>query len=225
MRKRTISIPNNKNFEIFILSIVLLITILFWNSVAIFPIKLLVIFFHEISHALAVIFTGGNVLSFDIFLNLSGGVVSENGNEFFIASAGYLGSLIFGLLIFISPNGKFRLIIPTIISALIILFTANFLKDGITIAYLFGFAVLFFVSPKYFNKQLNNWLMKIIGLIASIYIVLDIKEDLLTLVYRETDTQKLEMITNVPAIFWGLLWFVITIGGITFTLWWNYKKS
>ncbi len=225
MRKRTISIPNNKNFEIFILSIVLLITILFWNSIIIFPIKLLVIFLHEISHALAVIFTGGNVISFDIFLDLSGGVVSENGNEFFIASAGYLGSLIFGLLIFISPNGKLRVIIPTILSALIILFTANFLKDGITIAYLFGFAVLFFVSPKYFNKQLNNWIMKIIGLIASIYIVLDIKEDLLTLVYRETDTQKLEMITNVPAIFWGLLWFVITIGGISFTLWWNYKKS
>ena len=45
---------------------------LLWDSAVIFPLKILAIFFHELSHGLAAVATGGEIVSIELFLSEGG---------------------------------------------------------------------------------------------------------------------------------------------------------
>lgn len=198
--------------ETLILSAVAAVAILFWDSPIVYPVKLLVVALHEISHALATIFTGGSVVGMNVDSGLYGEVNSEGGSEFLIASAGYLGSLLWGFLIFVSAdNKKFNLILSTFLSVVLLLFVANFFTDPISILILLAYVVFFYAAPRYLPRKINYWAMRIIGLLSAFYVVFDIKEDLLTSEYLATDADRLAMITSVPAIYWGLFWFAVSL--------------
>ncbi len=225
-KRRKIKLVGNSAKELIILSVIAVFAILFWNTGVIYPVKLLVVILHEMSHALVAIFTGGSVTAMDVSTNLAGGVTSEGGNEFLIASAGYLGSLVFGILIFISAdNRKLSIWISTIIAVLLLLFTANFFSNPIVIFFSLLFAALFYSSPRFFKKEVNYWTMRTIGLLSSMYVLFDIKEDLLTLAYRKNDAQQLAIITSAPAIVWGIIWFVITLSALFFLIRFSYFRK
>ncbi len=209
--------------EFFILLSIAVISILIWDTLLIYPIKLLVVTLHEISHALVTIFTGGSVIKMVVTPQLSGGVTSEGGNNFLIASAGYLGSLIFGTFIFLSAsNKKLNLWSSTTIAVLILLFTANFFSNAVTIIFSLFYVGLFYAAPRYFPEKINYWTMRTIGLISMMYVLFDIKEDLLTLTYRKTDSQQLAIITTVPSIVWAIIWFSVTLFTIFFVIKFSY---
>ena len=69
-----------------------------WNSAQlkwlIYPLRLLVTFIHETSHALAAIVTGGELNEFVVNPDGSGFVSVSGGNPILIAPAGYLGTAI-----------------------------------------------------------------------------------------------------------------------------------
>jgi hypothetical protein len=67
--------------------------------------------------------------------------------------------------------------------------------------------------------------MKSLGLISSLYVLVDIKEDLLTFEYRETDAHLLAKITGINAAVWGLLWFIISAVVIYFLFRYGYSKG
>ncbi len=225
-KRMKIKLVGNSAKELIILSVIAVFAILFWNTGVIYPVKLLVVILHEMSHALVAIFTGGSVTAMDVSTNLAGGVTSEGGNEFLIASAGYLGSLVFGILIFISAdNRKLSIWISTIIAVLLLLFTANFFSNPIVIFFSLLFAALFYSSPRFFKKEVNYWTMRTIGLLSSMYVLFDIKEDLLTLAYRKNDAQQLAIITSAPAIVWGIIWFVITLSALFFLIRFSYFRK
>ncbi len=198
--------------ELLILIGVAVFALLIWDTPVVYPVKLLVIAFHEISHALVTIFTGGSVLGMEVNSGLYGTVNSEGGNEFLIASSGYLGSLIFGFLIFISAdNKKMNLILSTSLAVILLLFIANFFTDAIAILILLGYVVFFYVAPRYLKLQINYWAMRILGMLSSLYVIFDIKEDLFTSDAFGTDADRLAIITTVPAIYWSLLWFSVSL--------------
>src|SRR5919199_6520174 len=60
------------------------------------PFRLFVTMVHETSHALVGVATGGQVLGIQISLNGSGVTLVRGGNLFLTASAGYVGSALFG---------------------------------------------------------------------------------------------------------------------------------
>ena len=65
-----------------------------WTSPWLAPLKILIVLFHELSHALMTIITGGEVVSLELSSNQGGMVLSRGGSRFLILSAGYLGSLL-----------------------------------------------------------------------------------------------------------------------------------
>ena len=67
----------------------------FWLTPALTPLKIFVVFIHEASHALATVLTGGRVVSMVVTPWESGYVQSVGGSPL-IASAGYIGSALFG---------------------------------------------------------------------------------------------------------------------------------
>lgn len=65
------------------------------------PIKLLAITFHELSHGLAAILTGGRVFGFAIDPGGAGITMGIGGNILIIVFAGYLGSAVWGTVLYV----------------------------------------------------------------------------------------------------------------------------
>ena len=204
----------------------LLIAFFMWNTFLIYPIKLFVVITHEMSHGLAAVLTGGKVESIVITSSLGGETHSREGIKFIIASAGYLGSLLFGVLLFIAGyKEKFRKFFSVLLAIIFILFAANYFEGNIgKIAALF-FAAIFIIMPIYLPQTVNRYFYKLIGLISMLYVVIDIKEDLLTNVYRPSDAQYIAAITSTSATFWSILWFLISVVTIIFSVRWGLKQK
>lgn len=83
---------------------------------ALYPLRLLVTFFHEAGHALATFLTFGSVKSLVVNPNGSGMVTSTGGVRFIISSAGYLGTTFLGAaLILLSRHAG---LVPRTLTAL-----------------------------------------------------------------------------------------------------------
>ncbi len=75
------------------------VTLYFWGNQLFLPLRLLVVTFHELGHALTALLTGGEVQSIRVNSNEGGLTQTVGGWQFLILNGGYLGSLCFGLLI------------------------------------------------------------------------------------------------------------------------------
>ena len=206
---------NKRIKEIIILVLIAVVSLFFWDTFILFPVKLIVVFLHESSHALAAILTGGNIIKMDIGLNLGGRSEISGGNTFIIASAGYLGSFLFGSAFFYSTYSKEydRWIIITIMTV-IILFAVNVITN-VTIQLLAVlFAALVLLSLWFLPAKFNKYIFKSLGLISCIYVVYDIKEDILTSASSSSDASIIARLTGIPGLFWGLLWIAISVTGL-----------
>jgi len=192
----------------------LVLAFIFWNTYVLFPIKLFVVLLHEISHGIAAVFTGGSIKSIQISMKLGGYCVTRGGNEFIVASAGYLGSLILGSTFFVtSYDFKLSKIVCTIFAGLFIIITASFISSDVGIIFTLFISVFLIISPRFFNPGVHTFLIRLIGILSAFYVFMDIKNDLLLKPSRITDATSLEIATGIDSMYWGLLW--ITITGIT----------
>ncbi|PKL88273.1 MAG: hypothetical protein CVV23_11085 [Ignavibacteriae bacterium HGW-Ignavibacteriae-2] len=219
---------NRKNqfLELGILAVLGLMVFFLWNTPVVYPVKLFVVLTHEISHGLAVIISGGTVFAIEINEYLGGECLSKGGNELLIASSGYMGSLIFGSLLFLSAyNKRMAVWSCTIISVILLLFSANFLQGGLGITLSIIYTILLYLSPRYFNPVVNSYFLKILASISIIYVFIDIKEDLITDRLQLSDAQLIADATGLPALVWGLFWMFITSGAIFLLIRYGYNKG
>ncbi|PID58715.1 MAG: hypothetical protein CR986_07595 [Ignavibacteriae bacterium] len=199
-----------------------LFSIIFWETPVSYPIKIFVVLLHEFHHAIAAFLTGGIAKGININLDLSAITEIKGGNLIIIASAGYIGSLFTGALIYLSSEKqKFSKIVNTTLSVIILIFTINLVSGGLQKFLGVLISIVFFVLPRFSKEEISSWILKFIGLTSCFYVVTDIKQDLLTLTLRETDTQILEYLTGIPALAIGFFWFVIALLTVYFLI----KKS
>ncbi len=217
-KKKKSNIKRQTN-ELFIIFGIALFSIIFWDSFIIYPIKFFVVILHEISHAIATIITGGVVKSITVTLDLGGITKTNGGNYLIIASAGYLGSLIIGGFLFYSAyNLRTRKITSTILAIIILLCTVGYLKGNIQIFLGLIISFLFYLLPRYFNETVASYFLKFIGLVSCLYVLTDIKNDLITTSIRETDAQAIEFITGIPSLLIGFSWLFISLLVIYFLI-------
>lgn len=215
-----------KKLELGIVLSILLLAFLLWNTFLIYPIKLFVVLTHEISHGLSAIISGGRLDSLLLTSSLGGESRTIGGSKFIIASSGYLGSLGFGVLLFISGyKEKFRKVFSIVLAIVLILFAANYLEGGFGRISAILFAIVFILFPIYLPQIANAYFYKVLGIISMAYVAIDIKEDLFTNVYRPSDAQFIAEITSVSATIWSVLWMVISIITISSLLKWGYNKT
>ena len=81
-----------------------------WLSPLLVPFRLFVTLIHEFGHALAAVLTGGHVLEIMVRLDGSGLTLVEGGNLFITASAGYLGSSLFGAALLLAADVSVRIV-------------------------------------------------------------------------------------------------------------------
>jgi hypothetical protein len=185
-------------------------TLLLWGTPVVYPFRLFVVFLHEISHGIAAVLTGGQIVS--IAMSNAGGVCYTRGGwRLLILNAGYLGSLLWGALFLLLGAHRTR---ARSIVAVVGLFTIL-----ITLAYVrtwFGFlygvaagAVLVAVAAK-LAPVVSETLLAAIGATSVLYAIWDVAADVLVVHSGQSDASALARLTLVPAIVWGAAWIAIS---------------
>lgn len=172
------------------------------------PLSWMQTFFHEISHGIMAILTGGFIVKIELNLNGSGLCTSANGIRFFTSFAGYFGAIIWGALIYImadnaSPKSADR--IAMVILALIGMTALLWARDFVTLGILGMIAVPFLIILKTKELLAEQVFMRFAGL----YILLDAIKSPLYLFRSETggDAATLQKLTMLPQFVWVSIWF------------------
>ncbi len=215
-----------KWLELGILFLLSFIVILLWESKIVYPIKMLVIILHEISHAIVAIIAGFKIQSIEVTNNLGGETLITGQNNFFVAFAGYFGSIVFGVLFFISAyNRQLIKIYSLTLGTIILLFTANIFKGEFTIFFGIIFSLLLLILPFIKYEIVTEYIYKFIGLTSILYTLVDVKEDLLTLSLRQTDAQLLSDITGIAPILWGFFYVLLSLVALIFVFRYAFRKG
>jgi hypothetical protein len=190
-----------------------------WNTPFLVPLKILVVFFHEGSHALATLLTGGQVVAMRLVANQGGEVQSLGGIPFFIITAGYLGSLFWGALILIAAaRSRLDRWIMAALGCAMLALTLLYMRN----LYGFGFGIAgsaaALVCAKFLPISANDVALKLIGVVTMLYVPMDIFSDTLQRSHLRSDARILAEYLGGPTVFWGGLWLVISLVVIAWTL-------
>lgn len=185
-----------------------------WDTPFLLPLKILVVFFHELSHGLMAIVTGGEIVEIAVVEQQGGLCRTIDGNRFLILSAGYLGSLCWGgLLLVLAARTRIDRIVSVLVGLVLVGSTVVWVRPVGSFGYLFGTGVgIALVAVGHFlSSRINDFLLRIIGLTSCLYAILDIKSDILDRPELISDATMLSQEFGLPTIFWGTLWVIIAI--------------
>lgn len=207
----------NKNTDLNIKVIVLLIIIfivilIFWNTIFVYPLKIFVVLLHEIGHGFAAIITGGKMLKIELSPRQGGVCWSSGGFRPLVLMSGYLGSMFLGGIILVTASRtKFDKMISIIIGGIILVITLFFVRSvfGFVFSLIFGSAMI--VMGIFAPGEINDIVLKVIGLTSVLYAILDIKDDLISRNIAGSDASQMSQIIPLPPQVWGIIWIVIAI--------------
>ena len=125
-----------KRLDIRLIGIFIVIALL-WNTQVVYPLKIFVVFMHEVSHGLAALATGGSIKEIQIVAQEGGHAITAGGSRFWTLTAGYLGSLMWGgLILILAARTQLGKLISAVIGIGMILISALYLRN--TFGFLFG---------------------------------------------------------------------------------------
>ncbi len=172
-----------------------------------YPIRIFVTFLHEFGHAAGALITGGEVVSVVIEQNGAGATATIDGSRAVILMGGYLGSALFGNILFYIGARAPRLVKP----ALIVIIAAMAVTGIIwywtvfTTFILFVFSAALFVLG--FKTKFGREILMFLGLISVIYIIQD------TASGPSSDLRAFEEeLRFFPAKVWMLIWLALALG-------------
>ena len=184
-----------------------------WETPVVYPVKVFVIFLHEISHAMVALATGGWVQRIELSPRLGGACYCPEGNAFLTLSAGYLGSLVWGALILESAQRSGPRVFRVVqgLGAAVLLLTLLYVRGsfGLLFGIVFGTALLL-AAPR-LSSEANRVVLTFLGLTSALYAILDIKADVLDRPHLPSDAYMLAQLTGVPTLIWGILWIGIAL--------------
>jgi len=179
-------------------------------------VKVLALFFHELSHGLAAVLTGGRVVKIELHQSEGGLCHIAGGNRFLTLSAGYLGSLMWGGAILIAASRtRYDRKIAFGLGVVIGYCTLVFIRPMLGFGFAFGIAsaAVFLLCGKYQSEHVNDLILRIVGLTSCLYAVFDIKSDILDRPHLTSDAVMLAQLTGIPSIVWGLVWIALAVLG------------
>lgn len=187
----------------------------FWDSWAAYPLKLLVVVLHETGHAVATWAVGGQVdgMSIDRFQGgrTIGRIPAGLLPGIVVASAGYVGSTLFGAAILVAAaRARSGRGILTTLAALLAAALILWVRDPFTVLFLALTAASLLLAARLLPDAISRAAAIFLGVFAAAYALWDIRDDLFS--FRSgTDADLLAAATGVPAIAWAILWAVVAL--------------
>lgn len=172
---------------------------------------------HELAHAAAALVLQGSVMEIHLFSNQSGVTYTRFQEGWMlipIALAGYIGASLFTVLLFTlyaNKRVKEGLLLVAVLAAIALVL---FIRNGYGVAWSLGFAVvtavIAIIGP--------NWLKKGYYLLIAFLCLVESVVSSLVILYLAAvdpasagDAASLSRISAVPALVWGLLFFIISL--------------
>jgi hypothetical protein len=197
---------------LFVLLVIFVSALLFWNTPFVWPLKILVVFFHEISHGLAALLTGGSLGHIEIGPDEGGLAWTSGGIRFIVLSAGYLGSLVFGcVLLLVAARTDWDKIAVALLGATILFVTFRYVPLSNHFGFAFGLITggVLLPTAKWAPLAVNDFLLKTIGITSCGYAIIDIYDDVIARSNLRSDARMLSEITPIPTVVWGVLWIAL----------------
>ncbi len=221
-----------KQKQILILAFFLLIAIIFWNTPIIYPVKLFVVMLHELSHGLMAELFGGDIINIQIDPRIGGYCQYTVPDSFigriFIASAGYLGSIFWGtLILFLAIKKSYDRQISLVIGIVLLFLSWFVIKTGewFGIVMTIGFSGFMLLSYKFLSDEFHDYFLKFIGVVSCLYVVLDIKNDLIDRSGVGSDADSIAEMTGIPSVLIGLIWLGIALLVVYGSLKYAFKST
>jgi hypothetical protein len=189
---------------------------LLWSTPVVYPLKLLVVFFHELSHGLAAIVTGGRIVGIELVPQEGGLCRTAGGSRFLVLSAGYLGSLVWGGVILLlaaksRQDRKITLALGLVLLGTAVLWVRPMISFAMAFALLAGAALV--GASRLLSPGVNDFLLRLVGLTSLFYAVFDIQDDILRRPHlTESDAAQLAALTGIPTLVWGVIWMGLALG-------------
>lgn len=184
-----------------------------WGWRALYPIRLFVTFLHEFGHGFGTIISGGSIEYIQIDPNAGGLTLSLGGVRPITIMGGYIGSALFGNILFYIGAARPKWVKPTLIIVIAIMLVTGFIWTNsifTTVVMVVFSALLFLIG---FKTKLGRDALMLIGLASIIYILQD------THIGPSSDLRAMETeMRFIPAKLWMYIWLAIALGLLAFNL-------
>lgn len=210
---------NERRLQVALLVVMIGATIYLWNTLLLYPIKLFVVLLHELSHGLAAVATGGEIVSIEVSERIGGLCTYRGGSPLVVASAGYLGSLFWGGLILVT-TARTRASQGVALTVVLVMVVATVLwiRNTFGVYYTAGSAIALLLLSRYLPHWMLRLFLQFLGTASCLYVLVDIYEDLIVVTQEGSDADALASLTGVPAVLWGILWGTLAIAMLCYSL-------
>ncbi len=184
-----------------------------WDTPVIYPLKIFVVMLHEISHGIASVSTGGTIERIILDPAQGGACYCGGGNAFLTLSAGYLGSLIWGVFILAAVSAR-RIpnhLIVLIVGILVVVLTGLYVRNGFGLLFGLAFGSTMIVAGRKLGAGASRVVLTALGLTSCLYAILDIKSDVLDRPHLESDAAMLADLTGISTTTWGGIWIAVAV--------------
>ncbi|KAM7197988.1 Peptidase M50B-like domain containing protein [Rhypophila sp. PSN 637] len=176
------------------------------------PFKMLVIAFHEFSHAFACIITGGKVKSISLDPREGGVTHMLGGRNIITLPAGYLGSSLIGaLLTFCGFNIVASKIASIAVGVCFLLTLWWGRRDWLTIGTILASVGLLVGCWFIAHAEALRFVILFIGVMSSLYSVWDICDDLILRKVNSSDASVFAKRYGGSSQCWGVIWSIISL--------------
>lgn len=185
------------------------------------PFNWLESYFHEISHGIAAMLTGGSVLRIQLFASGAGLCTTQGGINFIISFAGYAGATLWGWGIYklASAHQKVAQVFSVLIFILLVSSIVLWGRDLLTWVILGVLAILFLLTIRLHKTHYLQRLMQLFGLLILLN---SLSSPSYLLDGRNIgDGAALAASTFIPEFVWVFIWFSIAL----FALYSLYKTA
>jgi len=187
-----------------------------WETNIIWPLRVLVVVFHEFAHGFAAVLTGGSVESITFSKNEGGLAWTRGGNMFWIASAGYLGSLLIGAALFLAAVlTRADRAVAAGVGFILIAICLLYVRDIFPFLFsmIFGGAII--LTSWKLPEQVSDLVLRVIGLVSMLYVPWDIVSDTITPnPYRGStmsDAERIAQQVGLTEGIVGVVWLLIAL--------------
>ncbi len=204
------------HWQILVLAVVIVVL---WSTPVFYPLRLLVVYFHELSHGLAALLTGGNIVSLTLSPGEGGLATTQGGNLFLILSAGYVGSLLVGVVLFlIALHTRMDRAAVAALGLGALLIAALYMRDGFALFFCGLTGVILLLTARFTPNAINDLVLRVIGLTSMFYVPQDIISDTIFRAHLRSDARLLAEEFGGATMLWGGAWLLTSLAVTALTL-------